>query len=48
LLRAVVLSMSAASANTYQGGVIGGTNGGHTTVHWQGSHNGSATLHWHN
>lgn len=37
-----------ASPNTYQGGVIGGTNGGHATVHWQGSHNGSATLHWHN
>jgi hypothetical protein len=37
-----------ASAETYQGGVIGGTNDGHATVHWQGGHSGSATLHWHN
>jgi hypothetical protein len=37
-----------ASAESYQGGVIGGPNGGHAGVHWQGSHNGHATLNWHN
>jgi hypothetical protein len=36
-----------ASAETYQGGVIGGPNGGHATVHWQGVHPGSANIHWH-
>ena len=36
-----------ASAGTYQGGVIGGPGGGHATVHWQGVHPCSATLHWH-
>ena len=36
-----------ASAATYQGGVIGGPNGGTGVVHWQGSHPGSANVHWH-
>jgi hypothetical protein len=36
-----------ASAETYQGGVIGGPGGGHATVHWQGIHPGEANLHWH-
>jgi hypothetical protein len=36
-----------ASAETYQGGVIGGPNGGHATLHWQGTHPGSANAHWH-
>jgi hypothetical protein len=36
-----------ASAETYQGGVLGGPDGGHGTVHWQGTHPGSANAHWH-
>lgn len=36
-----------ASATTYQGGVIGGPNQGHATLHWQGTHPGSANIHWH-
>ena len=36
-----------ASAATYQGGVIGGPNHGHATLHWQGTHPGSANAHWH-
>ena len=40
-------SAATASAETYQGGVIGGPNGGHGTVHWQGVHPGSANIHWH-
>jgi hypothetical protein len=36
-----------ASAETYQGGVIGAPNGGHATLHWQGVHPGSGTIHWH-
>jgi hypothetical protein len=36
-----------ASAETYQGGVISGPNGGHGTVHWQGVHPGSASANWH-
>ena len=43
-----VAAAATASAETYQGGVIGGTNGGHAAVHWQGDRNGSATLRWHN
>jgi hypothetical protein len=35
-----------ASAETYQGGVIGGPNGGHAGMHWQGSHNGFADADW--
>jgi hypothetical protein len=36
-----------ASAETYQGGVICGANGGHATLHWQGAHPGSVNVHWH-
>ncbi len=38
---------ASASAETYQGGVVGSPNGGHGTVHWQGTHPGSANIHWH-
>jgi Spy/CpxP family protein refolding chaperone len=37
-----------ASAETYQGGVIGDSHGGKAVVHWGGNHDGSASLRWHN
>ncbi len=36
-----------ASAETYQGGVVGGPAGGHATLHWQGVHPGHANVTWH-
>jgi hypothetical protein len=43
-----IAAAATASAETYQGGVIGGPDGGKAVVQWQGSHNGSAHIHWHN
>ena len=37
-----------ASAETYQGGVVGSSHDGHAVVHWGGNHDGFASLHWHN
>lgn len=37
-----------ASAETYQGVIVGSSHGGKAAVHWEGSHDGSASLHWHN
>jgi len=37
-----------ASAESYQGGVVGDSHNGLAVAQWEGSHNGSARLHWHN
>ncbi len=44
---AALATAGSASAETYQGGVVGGPNGGHGTAHWQGTHPGSANVHSH-
>jgi len=36
-----------ASAETYQGGVVGSSHDGKAVVHWEGNHDGSASLRWH-
>lgn len=37
-----------ASGEAYQGGVIGTSHDGKAVAHWEGNHDGSASLRWHN
>jgi Spy/CpxP family protein refolding chaperone len=37
-----------ASAETYQGGVVGTSHDGKAVAHWGGNHDGFASLRWHN